>query len=98
MDVRIGYSVELDKVPEKVADMLGDLSLQKAGHLMEMATQMIELGHHETGLSLIEDCRVKLASIDRALNESYMILSGYATAKEQPEVEPADVVGEDDVD
>ena len=29
MDVRIGYSVDLENVPDKIADMLSELSLHK---------------------------------------------------------------------
>ena len=97
MDVRIGYSVDLDKVPEKVADMLSEVSLHKAGHLAALAAEMIALGRHEVGLSLIDGSRNELAIIDRRLNEAQMILTGYQSAKEEPGPQ-ADPVGEADVD
>jgi len=98
MDVRIGYSVDLDTVPDKVADMLGELSLHKAAHLMELAMHMIELGHHEMGLTLIDDARKMLSEVDRGLGEVHMILSGYNTAKQPTEPETNDSAGEPDVD
>ncbi len=93
MDVRIGYSVDLDKVPEKVADMLSEVSLHKAGHLASLAAEMIALGHHESGLSLLESSRKELATIDRGLSEAQMILTGYQSAKEQSEKEEEAAVG-----
>ena len=90
MDVRIGYSVDLEEVPERVADMLSELSLHKAGHLASLATEMIGLGHYEVGLTLLESARLELGSVDRGLNEAQMILSGYKSAKERPTEEPID--------
>lgn len=101
MDVRIGYSVNLDKVPEKVADMLSEISLEKAAHLAALAAEMIALGRHEVGLSLLEGSRKELAAIDRSFSEAQMILSGYQSAKEEPETKESDVAdstGEPDVD
>jgi hypothetical protein len=97
MDVRIGYSVELDKVPEKVADMVSKISLDKAAHLATLAKEMIALGRHEVGLSLIDDSRNELAIIDRSLSEAQMILSGYQSAKDRPEPQE-NMPGEPDVD
>lgn len=96
MDVRIGYSVDLDKVPEKVADMLSEVSLHKAGHLAALATEMIALGRHEVGLSLLEGSRKELAAIDRSFSEAQMILSGYNSAKDVPVTENEPVAGEED--
>ena len=98
MDVRIGYSVDLDNVPDKVADMLNEMHLHKASHLIELAMHMIELGHHEMGLTLIDDARKMLSEIDRGLGEAHMILSGYNTAKQPVESEVNDSAGEPDVD
>ncbi len=101
MDVRIGYSVGLDSVPDKIADMLNDINTHKAGHLIELAMHMIELGHHEMALVLVEDAREALSGVDKCLGEANMILNGYIGAKKSPEVKKSDVVdsaGEPDVD
>ena len=98
MDVRIGYSVDLDNVPDKVADMLMDIDTHKAGHLVDLAMHMIELGHHEMGLILVEDARKALSDADRCLGEAHMILSGYSTAKQKSDSETNDSAGEPDVD
>ena len=97
MDVRISHSVNLDKVPDKVADMLNDIHLHKASHLIELAMHMIELGHHEVGLTFIDNSRKMLSDIDRCLSESHMILGGYINANNTtpadapaPPVEPGD--------
>jgi hypothetical protein len=97
MDVRIGYSVDLDKVPEKVADMLSEISLHKAGHLASLAAEMIALGRYEVGLSLLEGSRKELAAVDRSFSEAQMILSGYQSAKEEPQTQESPI-GETDVD
>lgn len=98
MDVRIGYSIDLDKVPDKVADMLGELSLHKAGHLIELAMYMIELGHHEMGTTLIDDARKALSDVDRRLGEAQMILGGYNATKNKKEPEVPTTTGDEDVD
>ena len=103
MDVRIGYSVDLDKVPEKIADMLNEISLHKAGHLIELAMHMIELGHHDMGLSLIDDSRKALSEIDRSLNEAHSILTGFNSAKktidsQEPIAEASTNSGEENAD
>ena len=96
MNVRIGYSVDLDKVPEKISDMLNEIRLHKAGHLIEMAMHMIELGHCEIGLTLIDDSRKMLSEVDKSLHEAQSILIGFNEAKKQPE--PMDKTGDEDAD
>ena len=86
MDVRIGYAIDLEEVPDKVAEILSKLSTQKAEHLMVLAKQMIDLGHHGVGLSLIDDTRKLLAKVDRGLSDIYMILNGYDSAKQKPDI------------
>ena len=98
MNVRIGYSVDLDKVPDKIADMLNEIQLHKASHLIEMAMHMIELGHCEIGLTLIDDSRKMLSEVDKTLHESQSILTGFNDAKKQPEPEDLDVSGDEDAD
>ena len=97
MDVRIGYSVDLDSVPDKMAEMLSELSTHKAAHLMKLAMHMIELGHHEMGLTLIDDSRKALSDVDKRLGEAHSILTGYTDAIKQLEPEPLDATGDEDV-
>ena len=85
MNVRIGYSVGLDKVPEKITEMLDKISMHKAAHLMDLAMHMIELGHHHMGATLLDDSRKVLAEIDQGLNEAQSILKGYLGALETEE-------------
>lgn len=98
MDVRIGYSVDLEEVPDKIADMLSDVSTRKASHLTELAMHMIELGHHEMGVTLLDDARKALSDIDRSLNEAHLILSGYLSAKNSPATDPIPPEGAGDTD
>ena len=85
MDVRISYAVNLDKVPEKVVDMLSELEISKAVRMARLATEMIDLGHCEMGAILIEKARQALGKADLGLTETQMILNGYIKAKEEPE-------------
>ena len=99
MDVRIAYAVDLDRVPEKVEEMLNEVNIRGAAHMVTLAMEMLELGHHDMASTLIEGARQALAKADRALVESQMILSGYSKAKEEPEkTDLADSTGESDVD
>ena len=97
MDVRIGYSVDLESVPDKIADMLSEIHLHKAGHLIELATHLIELGHYDVGLTLLDDSRKLLADVDKCIAESHSILTGYSEAKKKAEPEPLDIEGDEDV-
>ena len=88
MDVRIAYAVNLDKVPEKVSDMLHTVEILKANRLVITAAQLLEFGNYKMASSLIEDARQVLAKADRALGEAQMILDGYTQAVEE-EQQPA---------
>jgi len=94
MDVRITYAVDLDKVPEKVADMLSELEISKAVRMARLATEMIDLGNHKMGIVLIEKARQSLSAADRCLSDAQMILGGYADAKTPTEPPDAPVKGQ----
>ncbi len=101
MDVRIAYAVNLDNVPEKVEEMLNEIDIRKAAQMVTLAMEMLELGHHDMGSTLIEEARQALAKADRKLTDAHMILNGYTEAKKDPEPERSDVAdstGEPDAD
>ena len=102
MDVRITYAVDLDKVPEKVADMLSELEISKAVRMVRLATEMIDLGHYEMGATLIQKARQALGKADTGLAEAQMILNGYVKTKKAAETSsaptPADTPEPVDVD
>jgi len=111
MDVRISYGIAIDKVPEKVADILSELEISKVVRMTRLATEMIDLGNHKVGIALIEKARQSLSAADRCLSDAQMILSGYddaktptkppaASAKGQPEppAAPVKTTGEENAD
>lgn len=101
MEVRIGRSVDLDTVPDKVVDMLQEIDILKANHLCKLAIEMLQLGHYAVGSTLIDDARQVLAKADRGLTEAQMILKGYEQAKQPTVANESDVVdstGEADAD
>ena len=81
MKVRISYAIGLEEVPEKIEEMLNQLDIIKAEQTIDLASQMVRLGNLEMGNTLIEQARVKLAGLDRALSDTQMILGGYINAK-----------------
>jgi len=85
MDVRISYAVKLDSVPEKVEEMLNEVDVRKAAQMITLAMEMLELGHHDMGSTLIDEARQILSKADLGLTEAQMILNGYIKAKEEPE-------------
>ena len=102
MDVRISYAVNLDKVPEKVEEMLNEVDVRKAGQMVTLAMQMLELGHYDMGSTMIDEARQMLAKADRQLTDAQMILNGYTNAKKEPEAptipEPVSTPESPDVD
>ncbi len=88
MDVRISYGIDLEKVPDKIARYVKSLIVNDANQLIEIARQLIDC---RTPMQrwhwiLIDQARQKLASVDRVLNDSQSILTGYINAKKSPPV------------
>ena len=84
--------------PQKVQEMLHELKIGKANHMVTLALEMLELEHYEVGSTLLDDARKMLAKADRALSEAQMILSGFSNAKKEPTLDQPDVAGETDAD
>jgi len=85
MDVRISYGTDINKVPEKILDMLDEFDTYEANKFVDISKQLIELSNLEVSYTLLEKARRKLASLDRLLNDAQMILEGFVSAKTQPE-------------
>ena len=101
MDVRIAYATDLENIPDKVEEMLGEIEVSKPNQMVALAIEMLSIGYNEVASTLIEEARQSLAKADRGLAEAGMILNGYIDAKKEPEVEESDVVdstGEPDAD
>ena len=88
MDVRISYGIALDKVPDKIVDLLNRFDATEINDLVYFARQLIETSNVEMGDALLEQARLKLSALDRLLNDSQMILKGYINAK-NPESQEA---------
>ena len=81
MDVRISYGIALDKVPDKIIDLLNRFDASEISDLVYFARQLMETPNVEMSDALLEQARLKLAELDRLLNDSQMILKGYINAK-----------------
>jgi len=82
MDVKISYGIELDEVPSKISSMLSAFTAVEVDHLIDMATQLLEISSENASMSseLISQARLKMAQLDRTLNDTQMILAGYIAA------------------
>jgi len=81
MDVRISYGIALDKVPDKIIDLLNRFDASEISDLVYFARQLMETSNVEMSDALLEQARLKLAELDRLLNDSQMILKGYINTK-----------------
>jgi len=92
MRVRLSYSVELEDVPESVAQLIED----EAGHLSYCDHAIDEINSLlreadpsvESALKKIDRVRQILGSLDQRLNECEGILQGYSNAINQPDTPP----------
>ena len=91
MDVRIAYGIDLNSVPDKIIDMLGRVDVSDAAALVDLATDLLNTSNPEMADALIDQARIKLATLDRVLNDCQLILKGYLGAlqpQEPSESEP----------
>ena len=102
MDVRISYGINIDKVPEKVHELLNNASgdVSKLLETFDLILQLMEMDKEnmEMAYKLLDQLRVKLASIDRVANDSQMILKGYleATKPKSTQAQPSPSTGYQD--
>lgn len=88
MRVRLSYSVELDEVPDSVAELI-EGELYRLENAKETIGKALEgLSHEEPHLDLVakslDKTRQLLASIDVRLNECESMLAGYERAINPP--------------
>ena len=95
MDVKISYGISLKKVPDKVRSMLTAFNAEEVDHVIHIATQLLELSDANATIAndLIEQARLKMAELDRALNDSQMILKGYIATIEAEEAPTPSTTG-----
>jgi hypothetical protein len=85
MDVRIAFGVDLESVPDRVSDIIREINVHQINRLVDMACELIELStdNVEMSVDLLEQARIKLAFLDKTLNDSQMILRGFINAKKE---------------
>ena len=78
--VNITYSVELEKVPEAVGDLINKIYNSDYRSLTKDFDQLLSYlnkQNEKQAVKLIDDIRKKLMNIDLCLGDSYSILSAY---------------------
>ena len=99
MDVRISYGINIDKVPKKVYELLNNASgdVSKLLETFDIILQLVEMGSENMEMAdkLLDQLRVKLASIDRVASDSQMILKAYleATKPKSPQAPTSPATG-----
>ena len=89
MRVRLSYSVELEEVPEQVAQLIDDEweTISHCDHLVREVVDIlrVEDPSMDSSLKKIDKIRQTLGSIDLRLNECQNILQGYKQAIDTPQ-------------
>ena len=100
MDVKISYGIGLEQVPSKISSMLSRLNIHEVDQLINIATQLLNISEENAGVAsgLIDQARLKMAELDRSLQDSQMILNGYIAAAETKEIPPETTGGTQDAD
>ena len=99
MRVRLSYSVELEDVPDSVAELIEtemfriDSAKEKIGKAYQTLCE--EEPHLELVLKSVDQARQVLGAIDLRLSECESILQGYKHAISSPEQASEDDVAED---
>ena len=88
MRVRLSYSVELEDVPESVAQLIEDEAdqLSYCRHVIEEINNLLREADPsvESALKKMDKVRQILGSLDQRLNECESILQGYDNAISTP--------------
>jgi len=87
MDVRIAYGIDIKEVPDKIAEMLNRFDTAQAADLVYLASQVLKLSSPQLAEPLLDQARIKLAELDKMLNDSQMILKGLINTLEAEEVQ-----------
>lgn len=94
MKVRIAYAVDLDEVPEKVAELvaLANMKITMQTRALERIEALLLDGQNtDISLQTIDQVRMELASADQGLSDAVSILTGYIETKNQPKPQIKDV-------
>ena len=95
MRVRLSYSVELEQVPEHVAQLINDEweSISYCDHLIKEIVETLnaEEPFVDSSLKKIDTIRQTLGSLDLRLNECESILEGYRQAQNPPSLDEHEI-------
>ena len=104
MDVRISYGIDINEVPKMIHKLLNNAGddVSKLQDSVHVVLQLMELDDQNMEMvdQLLDQTRLKLSAVDRAVSDSQMILKGYINTKNQREEAPtvAPATGESNVD
>ena len=89
MRVKISYTVDIEEVEKKVAEIISnaiddiEFANQEAMRIrLDLSTKV---GDVESKVNMLEEIRLKLASADQVLEDCYLILEGLRQARIQLE-------------
>ena len=85
MKVKVSYTVDLDKVPDLIAQVLEDCSTSLSDHARGLKFRPHD---HEASIKSIQDVRLSLASIDESLQEASHLMAGWHNAVSAPKHAP----------
>ena len=89
MDVKISYGTNLKKVPEKIKDLVRSCvnQLHDAIESCEISISLIgdDVEYNEMVLKILDKARLRMASVDRTISDSQLILGGYVDANKPVE-------------
>ena len=80
MRVKIGYTVELEEVPDRVTEFLKE-SVHGLATASSDLMDVSVVEHANIALDKIDNIRQKLALVDSRLEDCYIALAGYHNAK-----------------
>ena len=78
MRVRVGYTIDLEEIPQKVCLLIDDLQLNKLNELSKLIrTDLLEKGNISSSLEKLQEIRNNLLKIDVRTEDCIKILVGY---------------------
>ena len=89
MRVKISYTVDIEEVERKVAEIISsavdDIDFANEETMRVRIDLTTKVGDIESKANMLDKIRLKLASADQVLEDCYLILEGLRQAKKQIE-------------
>ncbi len=93
MKVKVSYTVDLERVPDLITEILHECSMAMEVHSKEMKFMPHDC---EKSLQAIKDTRLSLASVDESLQEASHLITGWhntVNSSELPQELPQEAPG-----